>query len=326
MAATLFCFFRQCGAYIRIVLTICKSEWASQPENGNGWPIVAPHEFKKERRVISSEIWRESQWSRAATLSERIASLHRHGRTAIVPTDLAFARRRLEQWKTQPPFADARECFHRRLAMDGTNEAELLNSLGEEYTSSQGTNALFQWLQDLVRAFTTNFLSTSIPAGELAHFRENAGFLAVIQPAIDQAFERLRAGVHKLQKSKTDLPFNPEILLGMLGSNLGVVLIAMLNRTLILELNVARFEGKLEGDSSKERFQSFLRRLSDREAALNLLCEYPVLARQIVICLNQWTAFSLEFLQALTSDWQDIRTVFSPHIDPGTLIEVRGGH
>jgi type 2 lantibiotic biosynthesis protein LanM len=287
--------------------------------------LLHPHEFEKERRVISSEILRKSQWSRAATLSERIASLHRHGRTAGVPTDLAFARSRLEQWKTQPPFADARECFHRRLAMDATNEAELLNLLGEECTGSQRIDVLFPWLQDLVRAFTTNFLSTSIPAGELAHFRENAGFLAVIQPAIEQAFERLLAGVHKLQKSKTYLPFNPEILPSMLGSNLGVALVAMLNRTLILELNVARLEDKLEGDSSEERFQSFLQQLSDREAALNLLCEYPVLARQIMICLDQWTAFSLEFLQALTSDWQDIRTVFSPHIDPGTLIEVRGG-
>jgi lantibiotic modifying enzyme len=36
----------------------------------------------------------------------------------------------------------------------------------------------------------------------------------------------------------------------------------MLGRTMVLELNVARLQGLLEGNTQQERFQSFLQRLT----------------------------------------------------------------
>jgi lantibiotic modifying enzyme len=61
-------------------------------------------------------------------------------------------------------------------------------------------------------------------------------------------------------------------------------------------------EGLLEGITSEERFQSFLERLRRRDVALALLEEYPVLARQIVLCIGNWVKFGLDFLQHLTTD------------------------
>jgi lantibiotic modifying enzyme len=84
-------------------------------------------------------------------------------------------------------------------------------------------------------------------------------------------------------------------------------------------------EGNLQGDSSEERFQSFLLRLQDKEIALDLLREYSVLARQIMIRADQWIAFSLEFLRSLCSDWAEIHATFFAGNDPGTLPEARSG-
>ena len=99
----------------------------------------------------------------------------------------------------------------------------------------------------------------------------------------------------------------------------------MLGRTMILELNVARLQGLLQGDSANERFRSFIQRLQQPDIALSLLQEYPVLARQIVICIDQWVNYSLEFIQNLCTDWEAIRTMFSPEADPGMLVQVVGG-
>ena len=78
-----------------------------------------------------------------------------------------------------------------------------------------------------------------------------------------------------------------------------------------LELNVARLQGLLEGDTPEARFRSFSGRLRRRDIALALLQEYPVLARQLTICIDRWVAFSLEFLDHLCGDWNAIRNTFS---------------
>jgi type 2 lantibiotic biosynthesis protein LanM len=57
---------------------------------------------------------------------------------------------------------------------------------------------------------------------------------------------------------------------------------------------------------------------------LAFLQEYPVLARQLAICIDHWVAFSLEFLRHLCADWEAIRTTFSPENDPGVLVQVDG--
>jgi lantibiotic modifying enzyme len=99
----------------------------------------------------------------------------------------------------------------------------------------------------------------------------------------------------------------------------------MMSRTLVLELHVARLQGLLHGETSDKRFRSFIERMRQREIALAMFQEYPVLARQLTICIEHWITYSLEFLQHLCADWDEIRTTFSPEADPGLLVELHGG-
>lgn len=99
----------------------------------------------------------------------------------------------------------------------------------------------------------------------------------------------------------------------------------MLGRTLVLELHVARLQGLLEGETPEERFQSFSSRLRQRDVALSILQEYPVLARQLIISIDAWVDTSLELLHRLSRDWDTIRATFNSNGDPGMLTEVAGG-
>ena len=70
-------------------------------------------------------------WHDALTLAERSA-LARTGERAR-PTgalDAALARRRLQRWRSQPPFT-TESLFAQRLAMDGLSEEDCLVLLGE---------------------------------------------------------------------------------------------------------------------------------------------------------------------------------------------------
>jgi class II lanthipeptide synthase len=111
----------------------------------------------------------------------------------------------------------------------------------------------------------------------------------------------------------------------VLYANLLGQLLMKLSRTLVLEFNIARLQGSLKGDTPEERFQCFVERLRQRETALAIFAEYPVLARQLIICIDNWVHFSLEFLHHLCADWEAMRATFSPEEDPGFLVALDGG-
>src|SRR5207302_1862700 len=117
-------------------------------------------------------------------------------------------------------------------------------------------------------------------------------------------------------------PFDPATVDGILFAPLPGRLLEMLLRTIVLELHVARLGGLLHGETAEERFQSFVERLRRPDIALELFREYPVLARQIVIRLDNWLAASLEFLQRWCADWSAICAAFCPGQDPGPLVGI----
>src|SRR5262249_16686647 len=46
---------------------------------------------------------------------------------------------------------------------------------------------------------------------------------------------------------------------------------------------------------------------------------------QVVVCIENWLSFSLEFLEHLCGDWEAIQSTFSSANDPGVLVEVAAG-
>ncbi len=266
-----------------------------------------------------------SNWYKTLTLKERIASLNKvHGQTenGAIHTDLA--RNKLQKWQSQTPFTIA-SYFGQRLAMDKITEEELLYLLGEPIEAlKKRCLDVPPWLDQLVQAFfsptTTN--ANLLFSSEQIEKQKEVGFLYAIEPLIKQGLNRIHEEVQGLIQRQSDLPFDPNTVVGLMFANLAGQLLWRLSRTMVLELNVARLQGQLQGNTSEERFFSFLQRLHDRDVALSLLQEYPVLARQLVICTDRWVNFSLEFLQHLCADWDAIRTTLTPENNPGVLVQI----
>jgi type 2 lantibiotic biosynthesis protein LanM len=265
-------------------------------------------------------------WYRAVSLPERVASLHaaKHKmRNGGVNAELAG--RRMQRWRAQAPFASG-STFDQRLAMDDMSEGELFYLLGEPTESVRDRfSPPPLWLTTLAQAFSHPPCSKPIPLPEPLPGQERAGFLDAIEPLITQGCGTVHEGVQALVQSYSDLPFDPNTVENVLLANLPGQLLQLLSRTMVLELHVTRLRGHLHGDTPEERFQSFLERTRQRDTALAILQEYPVLARQLVVCIEHWVTFSLELLQHLCADWEAIRTTFSPENDPGVLVRVDGG-
>ncbi len=155
---------------------------------------------------------------------------------------------------------------------------------------------------------------------------ELAACLTIVSPMIHDARLRVRARASQLAVGYPSAPFDPPAVEESLAVNLAAPLLMMMNRVMVLELNVARLEGVLEGDSPQERFASFVDRLSRPEVADQLLGEYSVLRDEIERRLEQWVRFSIEFLEHLCVDWPSIHgRIVSRRADRIVRIETGAG-
>jgi type 2 lantibiotic biosynthesis protein LanM len=259
----------------------------------------------------------DAGWYRALTLEERIAALRAAARPGITP-DTPPAERRQPQWRAQPPFGNP-ATWAARLAADGMTEAEFEHLVNEPIACVRDRlPAPPAWLTDPAAAFA-HPSSAPLPLPE--HFRTHplAGLLPLAHPLLCQGLERLRAGIADLVRRYPSVPFDPTTIEEILFVGLPAWLIRMMSRTAALEVNVLRLQGLLTGDTPEERFHHFAERLRQPEHALALWQEYPVLTRQVVTCIRQWVANSLELLERLCADWVRLRQMFSPEGDPGPL-------
>jgi type 2 lantibiotic biosynthesis protein LanM len=96
-------------------------------------------------------------------------------------------------------------------------------------------------------------------------------------------------------------------------------------RTMVFEMHAAKRRGELAGESGKERFADFLRRLSGRDELVSLFERYPVLARLLAeTCLRTSDAVA-ELLNRFVADRDALRCGLLAGVDPGPLAELTLG-
>ena len=151
-----------------------------------------------------------------------------------------------------------------------------------------------------------------------------AGCLTAFTPMIHDARERVQDGATRLAAKYQDVPFDAATIEDRLAANLIAPLLTMVNCVMVLELNVARLEGVLTGDTPHERFLSFVDRLCESEVSDQVLDEYSVLRDQVANRLEKWADFSLEFLEHLCQDWTSIRGSLV-NAAPGAIVQIDSG-
>ncbi len=267
-----------------------------------------------------------ARWYQATTLHERIALLSKASAREHLPSSANAERatQRFKQWKGQLPFHRSEQSFAQRLAAEALTEEDLLTLLAQPAETIQAAFAeQTPWLADLISAFEHQDAS-SLPVQHIADAHTQAVF-QTIQPLLIWGFTRLQSGLGELQKCFTHLPFDPQNIGLLLFPHIFDQLVAKLTKTMVLELNVARVQGRLRGETPEQRFDYFLQQLAQPEQMLTLLEEYPVLARQLVEITGRWVSCELEFLQRLCTDWDELCKLFSPTEDPGLLCEIHEG-
>jgi type 2 lantibiotic biosynthesis protein LanM len=266
-------------------------------------------------------------WHRAAGLRERLALLRARPRACGEGPAASDQARR---WRAQAPFADA-SLFARRLESDGLAEDEWRQLVGEPAAVvCERAGAPPAFAASLCAAYeqpadvaVDDLLPD--PSSLSRRVRGARELLVAVLPLLKQARVRLRAGLGALLRQAAIVPFDPEVAERLWLRSLPDEMLALIARTFVLEMHVARVRGELAGETPEQRYASFLERLRDPAVVLALFREYPVLARCLSTCVDQKVACGLEFFRHLLADWEAIRAAYSPSADPGRLSSLETG-
>lgn len=222
------------------------------------------------------------------------------------------AERRLTRWRSGSSF-EAAGSFARRLEADGIDERVLLRMLGDDAPSlASRLTGRPEWLRFYAEAFQDNG-AVEFPV------EDRLNFARLLQPLLFAADRRLRDSIgsaHQVVEKAS--PALRRSVLPMLH--------AMLSRSVILELNVARLQGALADlPTSEQRFHAFLDGLARPDRLRRFLDDHPVLARQICTALINWADSTALFCRRLSADLPVLARTFSPEGDLGGVLAVELG-
>lgn len=256
-----------------------------------------------------------STWYEAITLSERIQLQkklnHSTNNLTLEIKQLEKANKKIDHWQSTPWFSEG-DYFQQRLEIEGITKEELQKILAESIESVQeGYITKPIWLEKIEHIFNEHCNYNSFPLLDSSIPENIQGFLTIIRPLINYHLHLLHQEITKITEHETELPFEPKIISNLLLFYLPKKLLRIITKTLVLELNVARLQDKLIGNTPEERFQNFIEYLSQPEQLINLLKEYPVMARQLIVTLENWLNFSQEFIHHLCTDFSEIKQVFA---------------
>ncbi len=265
-----------------------------------------------------------AEFAAALTLEERAALRQR---PAAASPGAERAGKRLARWRSQAPF-DRDGFLSRRLAQDGLDEERLLALLAEppESLAERVDGDAPGWLREIDEAFRLASPGALLP---FEATEPEVRLMALASPFIQQAQRRLAAAAAALSAQRAaagrTCPFDaatagPLVLAGLANQFRWTV-----TRAAVLELNVARLEGRIAGETPEERFSAFVERLGQPDEALAILRTYPVLARQLAVRVGWFAEAAIEMLTRLTADWDEILAAFGPAAAPGPLTEVTTG-
>jgi type 2 lantibiotic biosynthesis protein LanM len=274
---------------------------------------------------MDSSSFHSAEWYSAATLAERLAA-PRAASEGLSGVHEA-ARAALDWWQSQPPF-DQDSLFARRLERDAISEDDLLALLNETPEDIQARlGAPPSWLEMLAEAFSRQeyVAGDPLPLPERLRGAQSAGFLSVVAPILRLALSRVRREAERIRDQHGSVPFDPATVAVTLFSGLPMQLHSMLSRPLVLELNIARMQGRLPGETPQERFAAFLQWLEQPANVLTILREYPVLARRVTNRIRKWIARSTELLERLADDYRDLQAIGLLPNDCGLVAEIGMG-
>jgi len=255
---------------------------------------------------VRSSIFQEiaTCWPAALNLRERSQVLLD---SRISAKNQDVAARRLELWADQfkVPATEIIRCWSEELKLEEQDIWKIIGATPEELKA--GSSSEPEWLDTLGQVLDIMESEQIDREQDLGPDCDRRGIAAITWPWVRYSKRCAVARLHAIRKSLAKPHFDPELVVFIFVKRLQDRLYQQVERTSILELNVARVRGDLQGVTQEERYFDFCRRIAQPEFAAAMLAEYPVLCRLLTEEAQNWIRYVCELVERLESDWTAIQ-------------------
>ncbi|WP_257349958.1 type 2 lanthipeptide synthetase LanM family protein [Pseudalkalibacillus decolorationis] len=208
-----------------------------------------------------------------------------------------------------------------RLLGDGLNQEEFKCILMEKDNPS--VNGEIRWGEKLEEIFNGQHLYMKD-----VHFENeelhNLEFLAFVQPFLKYAKLSVSETYQKWNAKHTSFRMEESVIQESVMKATCEGLLTLSMRVLIYELNLARIEGLLNGETPELRYEDFIdNHITNYKDIYRLLSKYPVLARLMVETTERWKNTVCESVEHLINDLTEIQSTFGEHYVE--LIDIQTG-
>lgn len=230
-------------------------------------------------------------WWLASGLSERRGE----------PTDIdaALGAQRWSRWMQLPPLrgADDVDAVLVPLGVTSTCLRALLGETPASLARRLQQGPAPKWYLHFQRLWEQGERTQHLPKSA------SLDVIELVRPLVDGALEELAVRGEALTH---EVPESAEAVRGALNATLSEYPLAdlapIMAPTGVLEVHLMKSAGRLLGNTSEERYESFIHLLHDPEVREELLSKYVELARIVTTRLMFWVERRLDFLRAYRDD------------------------
>jgi lantibiotic modifying enzyme len=130
--------------------------------------------------------------------------------------------------------------------------------------------------------------------------------LGAVRPQVARVFGQFREVLETVLRRHANSPVSEAVGEQVFLSGLSRQVLEVITPTLVVELNAARANGTLRGDTVHAAFHNFLDDLDDESRAPTMLGQYPVLGELLRTVLSARADARVECLRHLCEDWPEI--------------------
>lgn len=224
----------------------------------------------------------------------------------------AYSSEIANYWRAQNPFSDRPGLFKLRLEQERLTE-QLFDIITSDQTLiDKELPHQSEWVNFFFAAINTS-PEASCELPEITDSAIRTGdFLRLIKPFLSLGYQQLSELVSTaIKKYSLGLHINKEKICEQLYQELAARCAMICSRAMVLELQIAKLEGGLEGATKEERFEHFVRDLENVSRRGQLLSDYPVMTRLVVDTILNWKFSSHLVIQRLCNDWHKLSEIFS---------------
>jgi lantibiotic modifying enzyme len=233
--------------------------------------------------------------------------------------DKKISKRRFEAWKKYDAFIKNNDRFQRRIKEQKISSPIFLKILGADVNSLYVDKSEPDWIRSVIK--NNQYQDSSFLSKKIQEYDER-GIISVFYPQVkffaDLLFVKIQFNSKKLLWLQ-----QPELLTDAFLDSFIAILEQNVRRAVVLEINSLSMLGELHSRTPSERFNDYRKLTRDINYRRKFLGKYPVLSRYVNTALQMWLDSSVELLDRLKEDSNEIVSKFDISFDD-VLMGVNG--